>query len=111
MNETDIILIMIRRPPKATLFPYATLFRSPEPLGERRQAVPGVLGAPQQRRVRPQAGLQRRLPGGDTGQLRLDDGAPLRSEEHASELQSRQYLVCRPLLEKKNISLLKTENA
>src|SRR5215203_2817943 len=64
---------MIRRPPRSTLFPYTTLFRSPAP----RRAPPG----PHHR-----AGPQ--LPG-------------RRSEEHTSELQSRQYLVCRLLLEKK----------
>src|SRR3712207_7436156 len=101
---------MIRRPPRSTLFPYTTLFRS---LRDRaREAVQDE--APGQ--------VRRRDPG---GQHRNDDGirdqlAPLhdglglladlaarpdlgpRSEEHTSELQSRQYLVCRLLLEKKN---------
>src|SRR3712207_8883425 len=74
--------LMIRRPPRSTLFPYTTLFRS--------------------RRLRTQGkGSQRKGHG-----LRGDQGAVesrerTRSEEHTSELQSRQYLVCRLLLEKK----------
>src|SRR6266849_3913136 len=64
--------LMIRRPPRSTLFPYTTLFRSP-----RRSASPGSPGS----RARP-------VP-------------PWRSEEHTSELQSRVDLVCRLLLEKK----------
>src|SRR5215203_6772828 len=64
--------LMIRRPPRSTLFPYTTLFRSG---GQRDEGE-----EQDQRRVRDQ---------------------PARSEEHTSELQSRQYLVCRLLLEKK----------
>src|SRR3712207_7710260 len=89
---------MIRRPPRSTLFPYTTLFRSA------RQDV-GAAVAPQ--RVRAGAALQdvvaalavrdHRHAGRDAG-----DGQAIRSEEHTSELQSRQYLVCRLLLEKKN---------
>src|SRR3712207_7575772 len=84
---------MIRRPPRSTLFPYTTLFRS----GDRpRAALRG-----RQQRGRAAAGR----PGGhDRGRpARLHRGAERgrRSEEHTSELQSRQYLVCRLLLEKK----------
>src|SRR3712207_6864827 len=91
---------MIRRPPRSTLFPYTTLFRSR---------------------------LEQRLVEADVGQEHHEEGAaehdgdaeerhgdrephgrgrdrPVRSEEHTSELQSRQYLVCRLLLEKKNIT-------
>src|SRR3712207_7657789 len=81
---------MIRRPPRSTLFPYTTLFRSqPEPVGRRgpAQRARAAGGTP------PGAG---RLPGAGL-QLQHRD----RSEEHTSELQSRQYLVCRLLLEKK----------
>src|SRR3712207_7463774 len=93
---------MIRRPPRSTLFPYTTLFRS---LGNRRRAQ----GAPRERRPG-LGGVGGHHPaGGDArvrGPLRGAPGAggrrPLRSEEHTSELQSRQYLVCRLLLEKKN---------
>src|SRR3712207_7108520 len=86
---------MIRRPPRSTLFPYTTLFRSRQPL-------------PGRQVVRPQGGPGR---GPGRRQLfvgRLPVGVPFarldrhpRSEEHTSELQSRQYLVCRLLLEKK----------
>src|SRR2546425_451882 len=79
--------LMIRRPPRSTLFPYTTLFRSPLRHGAHRH--PGVV-----RRVRPGA----RLPGS-----RRPWAGPTatRSEEHTSELQSLAYLVCRLLLEKK----------
>src|SRR3712207_8192174 len=95
---------MIRRPPRSTLFPYTTLFRSategrdPERLGRQ---LPGV--APAEHEVGLDGAEERRhapLRGGEEDvQLRRHD---LRSEEHTSELQSRQYLVCRLLLEKKN---------
>src|SRR3712207_7807389 len=89
---------MIRRPPRSTLFPYTTLFRS---LGNfsfgdyfKREAIHWaweflreVLEIPADRL---------------TVTVYLDDDEAYRSEEHTSELQSRQYLVCRLLLEKKN---------
>src|SRR3712207_7583086 len=94
---------MIRRPPRSTLFPYTTLFRSARGLraprrggGEPRPFErPGARGA-HGRRARPDLG----------GQRPRDPAArpDLRSEEHTSELQSRQYLVCRLLLEKKKSS-------
>src|SRR2546422_5211301 len=94
---------MIRRPPRSTLFPYTTLFRSPffdlsssRPLQYRRaNASPG-------RRVPPAAGIAGRC-------TSPREGNP-RSEEHTSELQSRLHLVCRLLLEKKkkNIRLRAT---
>src|SRR5258708_33352257 len=66
--------LMIRRPPRSTLFPYTTLFRSPRghPAAEMREIVRG-----------------------------RDERGPVRSEEHTSELQSPDHLVCRLLLEKK----------
>src|SRR6266699_6344523 len=73
--------LMIRRPPRSTLFPYTTLFRS----RWRARAAPG--GDPALRGCR----------------CRARPGLPARSEEHTSELQSRPHLVCRLLLEKKNI--------
>src|SRR3712207_6895564 len=101
---------MIRRPPRSTLFPYTTLFRSPRVGGQqdrpgRPERTPAsralaALGQTLARadRRRPGQGLAERLPGAsERGGLRLLD-AP-RSEEHTSELQSRQYLVCRLLLE------------
>src|SRR2546422_10187183 len=78
--------LMIRRPPRSTLFPYTTLFRSPHRLPAPVSAHPGR---------RRGAGDGARGPGGDTGDR------DLRSEEHTSELQSRLHLVCRLLLEKK----------
>src|SRR3712207_6860686 len=75
---------MIRRPPRSTLFPYTTLFRSQGP--PRRAGAGGDRQPPVALRLRPR--LLRRP-------------HPPRSEEHTSELQSRQYLVCRLLLEKK----------
>src|SRR3712207_6923092 len=95
---------MIRRPPRSTLFPYTTLFRSVERLLEQLD-LDGVeqldLEATEPR-SEAEGGLSQRLrvagPRGEAGGLLV--GAP-RSEEHTSELQSRQYLVCRLLLEKK----------
>src|SRR3712207_8037230 len=97
---------MIRRPPRSTLFPYTTLFRSRQHLDPLLLAlldIP-VVDAVERRTVIP-AREQRRLP--CLRRVRLDHHEPrseaLRSEEHTSELQSRQYLVCRLLLEKKNV--------
>src|SRR3712207_7256231 len=89
---------MIRRPPRSTLFPYTTLFRSDQ---ERHAPDQGP-----QRLWLAQDGI-RRAPAGAHLPLRFQRPPPhqlrlrLRSEEHTSELQSRQYLVCRLLLEKK----------
>src|SRR3712207_8870865 len=98
----SFFFLMIRRPPRSTLFPYTTLFRS--------RLVPAILeigdqvdvdgdagdGAQRERDGQP---AERRVP------QRRPDGrggaGSGRSEEHTSELQSRQYLVCRLLLEKK----------
>src|SRR3712207_7267792 len=85
---------MIRRPPRSTLFPYTTLFRSQEEEGGR-AARRGRQGHGQGRHRRRR---EDRVPGAAPGTLRA---LPGRSEEHTSELQSRQYLVCRLLLEKK----------
>src|SRR3712207_7123771 len=93
---------MRRRPPRSTLFPYTTLFRSPHRRGTRRvqshsfhgerQAKTGLGGEGTEAQRRVQRGIQQR---------RVHP-VP-RSEEHTSELQSRQYLVCRLLLEKKKL--------
>src|SRR3712207_7401742 len=97
---------MIRRPPRSTLFPYTTLFRSVERATghggataiERRTRRRLVLA---EQRVQPDREAERRRIAPDR-RARLRDGLELlRSEEHTSELQSRQYLVCRLLLEKK----------
>src|SRR3712207_7215647 len=97
---------MIRRPPRSTLFPYTTLFRSDERNGRVGADVgpdPGELAPAQPSQAR---GLRRlALPPLGGPALAVELGGPLaqpgRSEEHTSELQSRQYLVCRLLLEKK----------
>src|SRR3712207_8898422 len=95
---------MIRRPPRCTLFPYTTLFRSADAGA---QLAEQPLGVAQERPLhgeRADRGVERGPPALD----RLLDVGPRhlaqrrhRSEEHTSELQSRQYLVCRLLLEKK----------
>src|SRR3712207_7551399 len=100
---------MIRRPPRSTLFPYTTLFRSRAAVDEEHLAR---LQGRELEDVRPDGaeglghgrGLEQRQPGRERQQLAGGHGDPLRvrSEEHTSELQSRQYLVCRLLLEKKN---------
>src|SRR3712207_7135629 len=95
---------MIRRPPRSTLFPYTTLFRSSrsDVLFRARHRV----GPPR---------LCGRGSGGDEAASalppRLDRAGSARSEEHTSELQSRQYLVCRLLLEKKNGACEETPGA
>src|SRR3712207_7840757 len=99
--------LMIRRPPRSTLFPYTTLFRS----GHQHRVRPPVVG--QDHRGRRSCGDERHV---EEDVVQREDPAAegvvdagLRSEEHTSELQSRQYLVCRLLLEKKkkylNVSL------
>src|SRR3712207_7643255 len=89
---------MIRRPPRSTLFPYTTLFRSD---GEDVKAVRPPFPATRQAFYEAADPDQaQRIPEGPTSMIfRWRDGR--RSEEHTSELQSRQYLVCRLLLEKK----------
>src|SRR3712207_7288719 len=102
---------MIRRPPRSTLFPYTTLFRSdgaarwarrPAARGDRRDGgrvthdptlLPADLPVPED------DGAADHLPGAPVPSVPL---VATRSEEHTSELQSRQYLVCRLLLAKKN---------
>src|SRR3712207_8995227 len=98
---------MIRRPPRSTLLPYTTLFRSGQVLGGVGREVPERgredVGAVLDRRAA-QAGQRVLQPRGQRGEaLAAEDhlGMLERSEEHTSELQSRQYLVCRLLLEKK----------
>src|SRR3712207_7461726 len=98
---------MIRRPPRSTLFPYTTLFRSSrqDPVAAHHRRLPAP---PEPDRDRRQARARDR-PTALRGRPALADAAgdppqgrrAARSEEHTSELQSRQYLVCRLLLEKK----------
>src|SRR3712207_7953639 len=84
---------MIRRPPRSTLFPYTTLSRSA--VGKERRGQAG-----QRQQAGDPAEDDEHLPGDGEGQTSGQQLAE-RSEEHTSELQSRQYLVCRLLLEKK----------
>src|SRR3712207_8988703 len=91
---------MIRRPPRSTLFPYTTLFRSREQVRRQEQAAEREAHG-EARPIGAGAGADHEGVGGE----RAGEGRG-RSEEHTSELQSRQYLVCRLLLEKKNIMTL-----
>src|SRR3712207_7234086 len=88
---------MIRRPPRSTLFPYTTLFRSATLTHELRTPLTAIIGFSEM--MLP--GSRYNLTQGDVGRYsgHIQDAG--RSEEHTSELQSRQYLVCRLLLEKK----------
>src|SRR3712207_8165336 len=99
---------MIRRPPRSTLFPYTTLFRSLADelvrcvrLGDPRDDRARLRLAEIDREVQELLGLGDRRRRQDPAGAQLDLAE--RSEEHTSELQSRQYLVCRLLLEKKKI--------
>src|SRR5438445_5346899 len=81
---------MVRRPPRSTLFPYTTLFRS-------RRTRPGTARISTSGASRSSSTTR----GASWGISRSETSSTRRSEEHTSELQSRQYLVCRLLLEKK----------
>src|SRR3712207_7922521 len=99
---------MIRRPPRSTLFPYTTLFRSGRSWRDRIGVVAQSTGVGDALTVRETLDHFARYHGTaqDTGALIEAVGLTERSEEHTSELQSRQYLVCRLLLEKKkNITI------
>src|SRR3712207_7644498 len=91
---------MIRRPPRSTLFPYTTLFRSPSSMYEDLRMIPV-----------PFLVVDNMMPGTNYACVGIDNAenvyTALRSEEHTSELQSRQYLVCRLLLEKKKTIKIK----
>src|SRR3712207_8564350 len=94
---------MIRRPPRSTLFPYTTLFRSYLSRLMREEIAPLLPSTPGLSLVDYQATVLDRLANERIGDplSRLARRGSTRSEEHTSELQSRQYLVCRLLLEKK----------
>src|SRR3712207_8580928 len=97
---------MIRRPPRSTRFPYTTLFRSlvvvgvDTPTGREWNVHVHVADVGAAIEAGIEAGRPHRI--SVTPLAPIPPSAPLRSEEHTSELQSRQYLVCRLLLEKKN---------
>src|SRR3712207_8168099 len=94
MVSTHFFFLMIRRPPRSTLFPYTTLFRS---------AVIALQAEAQVATVGGELAVAHANVARDEDRdgVLLAAGLQLRSEEHTSELQSRQYLVCRLLLEKK----------
>src|SRR3712207_8918194 len=97
---------MIRRPPRSTLFPYTTLFRSTSSelrTPEMTERLVDAFG------VHP-FNLYATTEGLWGVECERHDGIHLRSEEHTSELQSRHYLVCRPLLEKKRVLNLEKED-
>src|SRR3712207_8875265 len=90
---------MIRRPPRSTLFPYTTLFRSRASAGE--ECPQAQCRGPPPDPVHLPEPLPLAEPAADHRADRQAADGAVRSEEHTSELQSRQYLVCRLLLEKK----------
>src|SRR3712207_8985613 len=96
--------LMIRRPPRSTLFPYTTLFRSQE-LEIKRAWWRQVLSAETAERF-PQLRMVNWF---EWDKTEPEVGGRVRSEEHTSELQSRQYLVCRLLLEKKKNNILRLQ--
>src|SRR3712207_8175739 len=99
-TRIDLFFLMIRRPPRSTLFPYTTLFRStdlPPAIGVAVQYSGGSEDAARSLAMHIAAARPRYLT-----REEVPAEAVERSEEHTSELQSRQYLVCRLLLEKKN---------
>src|SRR2546429_2615134 len=89
--EFIFFFLMIRRPPRSTLFPYTTLFRSPH------RPVASV-----SRHYRPHPRREGYCP---LSRIQIRALCRIRSEEHTSELQSRLHLVCRLLLEKKKLSV------
>src|SRR5438874_4760089 len=95
------LFLMIRRPPRSTLFPYTTLFRS---LSAR--SLPETMGRtnPGPKRPANAARTRARHPARRAGGSRPAARSLSRSEEHTSELQSRRELVCRLLLEKKKLA-------
>src|SRR3712207_7171604 len=98
---------MIRRPPRSTLFPYTTLFRSAEGSDGVARVEPDAPHAADNATAAPPP-RSRGSAAVAAPRLTADDGP--RSEEHTSELQSRQYLVCRLLLEKKKKTNNRTTN-
>src|SRR3712207_8537708 len=95
MRADDIFFfLMIRRPPRSTLFPYTTLFRSVVAFNTER-SLATCIGSGESGKTLPPMESERKA----------SKKYAIRSEEHTSELQSRQYIVCRLLLEKKQIGL------
>src|SRR5687767_15568668 len=101
---SSLFFLMIRRPPRSTLFPYTTLFRSQRSAARTARRWRGR----SRRRSRPEPPPARpaRRPPAPTRSASEGRGGRCRSEEHTSELQSLAYLVCRLLLEKKKKKIL-----
>src|SRR3712207_8957855 len=104
-----MLFLMIRRPPRSALFPYTTLFRSgalsllgPEMCEAVLRKAPDAMN----QWINPLRDLERVQAHADFVEQHYEEVCDPRSEEHTSELQSRQYLVCRLLLEKKNIIII-----
>src|SRR3712207_7852941 len=101
---------MIRRPPRSTLFPYTTLFRSGVAMDLITSFAPTIIAEALKMALQAYVDMQIREQKKIAKTPENPDATPpditldVRSEEHTSELQSRQYLVCRLLLEKKHIS-------
>src|SRR5690606_41617840 len=96
-----VYLLLLRRPPRSTLFPYTTLFRS-YPLDEARTLKVARIGESYRSEVT-ELPIERRV---RFAEGTISSSLFLRSEEHTSELQSRENLVCRLLLEKKKKEML-----
>src|SRR3712207_7919344 len=97
---------MMRRPPRSTLFPYTTLFRSGDERHEGQAEGPGRVGPGVAEQDDRGAHHDEGRQDADVRQVRHGPDGEDRSEEHTSELQSRQYLVCRLLLEKKKSHIM-----
>src|SRR5207302_10536890 len=105
-----LLFLMLRRPPRSTLFPYTTLFRSGDQT-DMRSALEDLFAfllrhAPEHAEDFALAGLALEVLQAIEDLLLGRQGQSLRSEEHTSELQSRENLVCRLLLEKKNVNYI-----
>src|SRR3712207_7500189 len=98
---------MIRRPPRSTLFPYTTLFRSSTGHTIESSVIVSVRCGAGRAQLGPNSSVRSRVAPSTSARRRQSPARlpkPSRSEEHTSELQSRQYLVCRLLLEKNKLS-------
>src|SRR5258708_22254535 len=99
---------MIRRPPRSTLFPYTTLFRSAADVGQRHIHLAVETAGAQQRRIQDVGTVG--CSHDDNAEVGLEAVHLDRSEEHTSELQSPDHLVCRLLLEKKKQTVIDNRN-
>src|SRR3712207_8341187 len=98
--------LMIRRPPRSTLFPYTTLFRSltPAKVPPATEQIQTLVSLAEKARKEGLLALEAQVKAIEDPFLKRGLQMGIRSEEHTSELQSRQYLVCRLLLEKNHIA-------